>query len=176
MAARSSTCDSRLRRRNRQVVEPNTDKWTKELSQLVQPSETHPTLQCYTVSLEVGKVGNESPTFIEPISERKDGIVAMFASQGSQKSKSSPVKRKRSASPPPAKKQRTTKVQEEGDSEIEFVGYGEFNPKDESLSPVRKPSKRAPSSSPSKLSSRGKEKKKNTPDPSSRRITDFFKK
>ena len=26
-------------------LDPNTDKWTKELSQLVQPSETHPTLQ-----------------------------------------------------------------------------------------------------------------------------------
>jgi putative SOS response-associated peptidase YedK len=26
-------------------LNPDTDKWTKELSQLVQPSETHPTLQ-----------------------------------------------------------------------------------------------------------------------------------
>lgn len=26
-------------------LDPNADKWTKELSQLVQPSETHPSLQ-----------------------------------------------------------------------------------------------------------------------------------
>jgi len=26
-------------------LDPDTDKWTKELSQLVQPCETHPTLQ-----------------------------------------------------------------------------------------------------------------------------------
>ena len=26
-------------------LDPDTDKWTKELSQIVQPSETHPTLQ-----------------------------------------------------------------------------------------------------------------------------------
>lgn len=33
----------------------------------------------HSVPLEVGKVGNESPTFIERIDERKDGIKAMFA-------------------------------------------------------------------------------------------------
>jgi len=82
----------------------------------------------YPVSPDVGKVGNESPAFIEPIAERKDGIMAMFASQGSQKSKSSsPTKRKRSASPTPAKKPKTTNKKGESDPEIEFVGYGEFN-------------------------------------------------
>lgn len=84
----------------------------------------------YPVSPDVGKVGNESPAFIEPISQRKDGILAMFANQGSQKSKSSsPIKRKRSASPPPAKKLKIANVKEESDSEIEFVGYGESNHK-----------------------------------------------
>ena len=29
----------------------------------------------------MGKVGTESPTFIEPLSERRDGIQAMFAKQ-----------------------------------------------------------------------------------------------
>ena len=83
----------------------------------------------YPVTPDVGKVGNESPTFIEPISKRKDGIEAMFASQGSQKSRSSPVKRKRSASPPPAKKPKIAKMKEESDSDIELVGYGKPNPK-----------------------------------------------
>ena len=84
----------------------------------------------YPVSPDVGKVGNESPTFIEPVSQRKDGIVAMFASQGSQKSKpSSPAKRKRSVSPVPARKRKTTDVGGESDSEIEFVGYGKPKPK-----------------------------------------------
>ena len=69
----------------------------------------------------MGKVGNESPTLIEPISERKDGIMAMFSGKGSGIPKSSPVKRKRSASPPPAKKLRTLVVKEES---IEFLGFG----------------------------------------------------
>jgi len=78
----------------------------------------------------VGKVGNESSTFIEPIAKRKDGIMAMFAGQGSQESKSSsPAKRKRSVSPTPAKKPKTANKKGGSDSEIEFVGYGEFNPK-----------------------------------------------
>ena len=84
----------------------------------------------YPVSPDVGKVGSESPTFIEPISQRKDGIMAMFASQGSQKPKSSsPIKRKRSASSTPVKKPRTMKTKEESGSEVEFVGYGGSDPK-----------------------------------------------
>lgn len=77
----------------------------------------------YPVSPEVGKVGKESPTFIEPISERKDGIVAMFASHGSQKS--SPLKRKRSISPP-VNKPKTMITKEES---VEFLGFGKSNPK-----------------------------------------------
>ena len=82
----------------------------------------------YPVSPDVGKVGNESPTFIESISERKDGIMAMFASQGSEKPKSSsPIKRKRSVSPGLiAKKPKTTITKEES---IEFLGFGELNSK-----------------------------------------------
>jgi hypothetical protein len=56
----------------------------------------------YRVPKEVGKVGTESPTFIEPIANRKDGIQAMFLRQ--QETQKSPVtttlqKRARSASP-----------------------------------------------------------------------------
>ena len=77
---------------------------------------------------DVGKVGNESPTFIEPITQRKDGIEAMFASQGSQRPGSSPAKRKRrSTSPLPAKKPKTTKVKGESDSDIELLGYEKSN-------------------------------------------------
>ena len=68
----------------------------------------------YQVPKEVGKVGAESPTFVEPIAERKDGIQAMFAKQRQAKtispmstpsssqvtSKNIEKKRKRSTSPP----------------------------------------------------------------------------
>lgn len=90
----------------------------------ISASFTNHDANSYPVTPDVGKVGNESPTFVEPISKRKDGIEAMFASQGSQKQKTSPTKRRRSTSPPPAKKLKTANVKLEGDSDIELVGYG----------------------------------------------------
>ena len=86
---------------------------------------------------EVGKIGTESPTFIEPLAERKDGIQAMFAKQTRKgTTAASPAKsstRKRSAFPAtektnvtggtqPAKKARVEKVNAwEDDSDIEYV-------------------------------------------------------
>ena len=63
----------------------------------------------YPVPKEVGKVGTESPTFIEPVSQRRDGIQAMFAKQieskaspsSSQNSPAKSTKRKREASSSP---------------------------------------------------------------------------
>ena len=92
----------------------------------------------YQVPKEVGKVGTESPTFIQPIAERKDGIQAMFAKQSAATSSQSfkGAKRKRSASPPklssPAKSVKQDHPEQmqslesklntwEDDSEIEYV-------------------------------------------------------
>ena len=93
----------------------------------------------YQVPKEVGKVGNESPTFVQPIAHRKDGIQAMFAKQtqkgttAASPAKSSTRKLKRSASPAtemtdvtggaqPAKKARVEKVNAwDDDSDIEYV-------------------------------------------------------
>jgi hypothetical protein len=54
----------------------------------------------------VGKVGAESPTFVEPVSQRRDGIQAMFARQldrnaSPSMSQASPSKRKRNHSADP---------------------------------------------------------------------------
>ncbi|KAG6813542.1 hypothetical protein H0H92_009934 [Tricholoma furcatifolium] len=59
--------------------------WTPALTKLVQPySDVENPLECYQVPKEMGKVGTESPSFIEPISARKDGIQAMFSKQTQQ--------------------------------------------------------------------------------------------
>ena len=98
------------------------------------------TYRSYQVPKEVGKVGTESPTFIEPIAQRKDGIQAMFAKQkGSSAQTTKPTKRKRSKSPPvqiesddsdvqiiePSTSQRSAKSQKmntwEDDSDVEYV-------------------------------------------------------
>lgn len=45
-------------------------------------------IHSYAVPTEVGKVGTESPTFIEPVQKRKDGIEAMFMRQAKTAQKS----------------------------------------------------------------------------------------
>lgn len=54
--------------------------WFPELSKVVQCyRDAKAPLECYRVPQDVGKVGTESSTYIEPITQRKDGILAMFA-------------------------------------------------------------------------------------------------
>ncbi|KAI4294292.1 DUF159-domain-containing protein [Schizophyllum commune Loenen D] len=54
--------------------------WGSDLARLLKPYKGEE-LDCYQVPQEVGKVGNESPAFVQPITERKDGIEAMFKKQ-----------------------------------------------------------------------------------------------
>lgn len=70
-------------------LDTSAETWTSELSKVVLPyRDVKAPLECYQVPQDVGKVGTESSTFIEPISQRKDGIQAMFAKQASQESRS----------------------------------------------------------------------------------------
>lgn len=71
----------------------------------------------YAVPREVGKVGTESPTFIEPVQKRKDGIEAMFTRQtkAAQAQQRSDTKRKRE-SVSPAKDEEEEKKKEMGTS------------------------------------------------------------
>ena len=97
-------------------------------------------IDSYQVLKEVGKVGAQSPAFIEPVAARKDGINALFARQAAVAAARSPSqKRPRSVSmepdtplpdatdagppeetAPPTKKAATEEW--EDDSEIEFIG------------------------------------------------------
>lgn len=66
----------------------SSETWSPELSKVVLPyHDVKAPLECYQVPQDVGKVSAESSTFIEPISQRKDGIQAMFAKQALQESK-----------------------------------------------------------------------------------------
>ncbi|KAG1751327.1 uncharacterized protein EDB91DRAFT_600710 [Suillus paluster] len=70
--------------------------WSAELGKLLQSAEG---LMCYQVPKEVGKVGAESPAFVQPVATRKDGIEAMFAKQRTKQENKQSIKRKRSVSP-----------------------------------------------------------------------------
>ncbi|KAG5728227.1 hypothetical protein E4T56_gene19041 [Termitomyces sp. T112] len=129
----------------------NTDfpAWTPALTNLVRPySDLNHPLDCYQVPKEVGKVGTESPTFIEPIATRKDGIQAMFSKQAA-KSKLSQDSQKRSRSPvdvldltasPPASKK--TKINKHEDSDIQVIEIPP-TPSKSSASQSKSPSKQS---------------------------------
>ncbi|TCD68996.1 hypothetical protein EIP91_009218 [Steccherinum ochraceum] len=85
-----------------QWIDTSSQTWSRELTSLVNPySDVESPLECYQVPKEIGKVGTESSTFIEPIAQRKDGIQAMFAKQQRNVASSSKsTKRKRPSTPP----------------------------------------------------------------------------
>lgn len=60
-------------------LDPNRSEWSKELQSLLKPFEGN--LECYPVSKDVGKVGNDSPTFIVPVAstENKNNIANFFS-------------------------------------------------------------------------------------------------
>ncbi|KAN0118165.1 DUF159 domain containing protein [Russula decolorans] len=63
-------------------LDTSTQTWEPKLSPLLDPyNDSDTPLECYAVPREVGKVGVQSPTFIEPVKKRKDGIEAMFSRQ-----------------------------------------------------------------------------------------------
>ncbi|KIX03590.1 uncharacterized protein Z518_07143 [Rhinocladiella mackenziei CBS 650.93] len=60
-------------------LDPTRNKWSKELQALLKPYEGE--LECYPVDTAVGKVGNNSPSFIVPIDskENKRNIANFFS-------------------------------------------------------------------------------------------------
>ncbi|KKZ62907.1 hypothetical protein EMCG_02752 [[Emmonsia] crescens] len=66
-------------------LDPHRVTWSKDLQSILKPYEGE--LECYPVSKEVGKVGNNSPDFIIPVNskENKSNIANFFASAGKGK-------------------------------------------------------------------------------------------
>lgn len=77
------------------ILEPNSDAmrtwldprrttWTNELQSILKPYEGE--LECYPVAKEVGKVGNDSPEFIIPVSSKENkGNIANFFANAAKK-------------------------------------------------------------------------------------------
>ncbi|KAF2003654.1 DUF159-domain-containing protein [Amniculicola lignicola CBS 123094] len=62
-------------------LDPNRTEWGQDLQSLLKPYEGE--LECYPVSKEVGKVGNNSPSFIVPVNStaNKSNIANFFGNQ-----------------------------------------------------------------------------------------------
>jgi hypothetical protein len=83
-------------------LDPKKSTWSKELQSLLKPFKGE--LEIYAVSKDVGKVGNNSPTFIVPVasSENKSNIANFFAKGAAKKG----------AAPPTSSKSDDTKVED----------------------------------------------------------------
>ncbi|KAF2266133.1 DUF159-domain-containing protein [Lojkania enalia] len=62
-------------------LDPTRTEWSKDLQSLLKPFEGE--LECYPVSKDVGKVGNNSPSFVVPINSaaNKNNIANFFGNQ-----------------------------------------------------------------------------------------------
>ncbi|KAF1931434.1 DUF159-domain-containing protein [Didymella exigua CBS 183.55] len=62
-------------------LDPTRTEWSKDLQSLLKPYEGE--LECYPVSKDVGKVGNNSPSFLIPIdsAENRNNIANFFGNQ-----------------------------------------------------------------------------------------------
>ncbi|KAI3608793.1 duf159 domain protein [Moniliophthora roreri] len=146
--------------------------WTSELSKFVlQPyHDSAAPLECYQVPKEVGKVGTESPSFILPVAQRKDGIQAMFSKQRPQP-KASPIPKASSGklkrSLPPSPPQKVELVDSEGDDEVQIVDPPE------SFASKKVKKEKAPDSPSKKQKSKSPAKPKKQP-PTKGQITSFF--
>lgn len=65
-------------------LDPSRTTWSTELQDLLRPSPAQ--LEVYPVSKDVGKVGNDSPSFVIPVASRENkGNIANFFANASKK-------------------------------------------------------------------------------------------
>lgn len=66
-------------------LDPRRNEWSEELQALLKPFEGE--LECYAVSGDVGKVGNDSPSFVVPVgsAENRGNIENFFGAQRGKK-------------------------------------------------------------------------------------------
>lgn len=114
-------------------LDSNRTEWNKELQSLLKPYDGE--LECYPVSKEVGKVGNNSPSFIIPIdsSENKQNISNFFANQ--KKLAKGQEAQKAIAKEEDMVKEGTPAVKKEADENRETVTAAD----DENNAPMPKP-------------------------------------
>lgn len=151
-------------------LDPGKWEWSKELQDILKPFEGE--LEVYPVSKEVGKVGNNSPSFIIPIASRENkSNIANFFANAQTKSKTGEANKdvevKKEAGTTPVKETKTVdEVAEEADDGGMGVSpaAGKKRQGDDELQseepPLKKeavsssPTKTKPSPSPSKPATR----------------------
>jgi len=117
-------------------LDPSRHEWSAELQALLQPWEEDG-LEIYPVSKDVGKVGNNSPTFIIPIDskENKNNIANFFTSKlsggGGMIKKTAETRKHIGMEALPEKKKQIMKTEYESQPEIDMTADRGFIAEDE---------------------------------------------
>ncbi|KAJ5898946.1 hypothetical protein N7495_003690 [Penicillium taxi] len=165
-------------------LDPNRKTWSNDLHNLLKPYEGE--LECYQVSKEVGKVGNNSPDFIVPVDskENKKNIANFFANA---KKKEDKIGSTVDISPKREPESQRTENNEKGENDADQPSSRgikrEHTPESLGIKENDKKQKIQPSPSPRKREMRSAthntpKKKLSTTKPTdgSQQITNFFKK
>ena len=136
-------------------LDPQRDEWSTELQSLLKPFSGE--LDCYAVSKDVGKVGNNSPSFIIPVasSENKNNI-ANFFSAAQKKSKTG--KDPQDGKMPGQDSKKAAEIEQEARLKVEASETEDNAPRPE---PIKAGLKRSPE--PSQDSPKAKLAKKGSP-------------
>jgi putative SOS response-associated peptidase YedK len=102
-------------------LDPKRNTWTNELQNLLKPYKGE--LEIYPVSKDVGKVGNNSPTFIIPIdsSANKNNIANFFSNPKNSKPAATP--KKASAKETAVKEENNTQIKHDPDENRKTVDH-----------------------------------------------------
>ena len=157
-------------------LDPSRTTWSKDLQSILKPYEGD--LECYPVSKEVGKVGNNSPDFIVPVNSKDNkNNIANFFANAKKKEDVSPKKEPASQEEPKVKNEEEEQSAAEGVKRKHTPDSPRF--KEES----KKLKLQQPLKSPSPQKSKTRSATQNTPKKNtakatdgSQRITNFFKK
>lgn len=96
-------------------LDPGRSEWSKDLQSLLKPFGGE--LDCYPVSREVGKVGNNSPTFIVPVaSTQNKNNIANFFSNAKKSTKGEEEKKQVQAEEDEAKEKGSAVKHEKGEA------------------------------------------------------------
>lgn len=159
-------------------LDPSRTTWSKELQSILKPYEGE--LECYPVSKDVGKVGNNSPDFLIPVNSKENkSNIANFFANAKQKKGEQPVKTEDEQKiAKDSDESRTTQENEWSENNVPVPVPGvkrEHPPEnvDELTDQGQKKQKTQTTLSPQKPVKKADEKK---PTDGSQRITSFFQK
>jgi hypothetical protein len=103
-------------------LDPHKHTWSKELQSLLKPYDGE--LEVYAVSKEVGKVGNNSPTFIVPVASRENkGNIANFFAKGAEKKEAKVSSKTEDTKGGEVKKELYMPIKKEPDEDRETVEH-----------------------------------------------------